>query len=93
MNSSIISKMDKARRYAKEPHRITFSQFNAQFQGEHDTYLLAYQDGRWHCSCHFFARWNVCSHAMALQRLLAGMLPKDTLPHEISLEPAMPQAR
>lgn len=88
MNSSIISKMEKAKRYVQERSRINFSRFDADFQGEHDTYHLSYREGRWTCSCNFFASWSVCSHTMALQRLLSDMLPKGTLPHEISLEPA-----
>lgn len=93
MNSSIISKMEKAKRYVQERHRISFSHLEARFQGEHDTYHLSYKDGRWNCSCNFFASWDVCSHTMALQRILSEMLPKGTLPHEISLEPATPYAR
>ncbi|MDP2725960.1 MAG: hypothetical protein Q8P59_00310 [Dehalococcoidia bacterium] len=92
MNSSIISKMDKAKRYIQEKGRITFSHFDAEFHGEHDNYHLSYMDGRWNCSCNFFASWDVCSHTMALQKLLSEMLPKGTLPHEISLEPAVPSA-
>ncbi len=93
MNSSIISKIDKAKRYVQERNRINFSEFEADFQGEHDTYHLSYRDGRWNCSCSFFATREVCSHTMALQKLLSGMLPKGTLPHEISLEPAIAHSR
>lgn len=93
MNSSIISKMEKAKRYIQERNRITFSQFEAEFHGEHDNYRLSYKENRWNCSCNFFGTWDVCSHTMALQKLLSDMLPKGTLPHEISLEPALPHSR
>lgn len=93
MDSSIISKMEKAKRYVQERNRVSFSQLEAEFHGEHDTYHLSYRDGHWNCSCHFFASRAVCSHTMALQKLLSEMLPKGTLPHEISLEPANPYAR
>lgn len=93
MNSSIISKMEKAKRYVHERDRINFSSFEADFHGEHDTYHLSYSDGRWNCSCNFFTSWGVCSHAMALQKLLSDMLPKGTLPHEISLEPLISYSR
>lgn len=79
MQSSIIGKIEKAKRYAQEPDRVTFSDFRARFRGEHNTYDLSYRDGKWHCSCFFFSRWQLCSHTMALQRILFQMLPKEAL--------------
>jgi len=79
MQSSIVGKIEKAKRYAQEPDRITFSDFRAKFRGEHDTYDLSYKDGKWLCSCFFFSRWQICSHTMALQRVLDPMLPKEAL--------------
>ncbi len=93
MNSSIIGKMEKAKRYVHERSRINFSEFEADFQGEHDTYHMSYRNGSWRCSCNFFATNDVCSHTMAVQKLLSEMMPKGTLPHEICLEPALPHAR
>src|SRR5215211_3919520 len=49
MNSSMIGKIEKAHRYAREPERIRFSTFEATFQGGHDTYHVALQDD--HCTC------------------------------------------
>ncbi|MEE9324108.1 MAG: hypothetical protein V3U90_00930 [Dehalococcoidia bacterium] len=79
MQSSLIGKIEKAKRYAEEPHRITFSSFTADFHGEHNNYTISYQDGKWGCSCNFFSGWDTCSHTMALEKILEGMLPKDTL--------------
>ncbi len=76
MNSSIIGKIQKAKRYAQERDRITITDFSAQFRGEHDNYVLTYKEGHWHCTCHFFGGWGICSHTMALERILADMLPK-----------------
>ena len=83
MNSSLIGKIEKARRYAQEPERVSFSQFECRFQGEHDGYHVAYTDGQWSCSCSFFAGWNVCSHTMALYRLIQPMLPKEAAPRGV----------
>lgn len=80
MNSSLIGKIEKAKRYAQEPERVNLSRFDCHFQGEHDGYHVSYQDGRWSCGCAFFAGWNVCSHTMALHRMLLPMLPKDATP-------------
>ncbi len=82
MNSSMIGKIEKAKRYAQERNRITITDFAAQFRGEHDSYQLNYKDGHWHCTCHFFAGWGVCSHTMALERILADMLPKSAVTDE-----------
>ena len=42
MESGMISKIQKAKRYAQERDRITFEQFRVQFRGEHDTYTLTF---------------------------------------------------
>lgn len=79
MQSSLISKIEKARRYVQEPDRVTFSGLSATFRGEHDDYHISYEDGRWHCSCTFFSSWGLCSHTMALEKILSTMLPEETL--------------
>lgn len=79
MNSSIIGKIEKARRYAAEPERVKFNSLQATFHGGHDEYTMTLQDGRWHCTCHFFnsQEYGTCSHIMAMQRLLMPMLTED----------------
>jgi len=79
VQSSLIGKIEKAKRYAEERDRVTFSDLTVNFRGEHGDYTLAYKDGKWRCSCHFFSKWGLCSHTMALQRILADMLPKEAL--------------
>ena len=82
MDSSIIGKIEKARRYAEEKERVSISQFSATFQGNHNNYEVSYDSGSWHCECHFFATRAVCSHTMALQRMLEAMLTKHEEPVE-----------
>ncbi len=79
MQSSLIGKIEKSKRYAQEKERVTFSELSVEFRGEHDKYRVSYKDDKWHCSCHFFSSWEVCSHTMALQRILGNMLPKEAL--------------
>jgi len=83
MQSSLIGKIEKANRYAQETERVTFTEFSANFRGEHDNYTTEYKDGKWHCSCHFFSIWGLCSHTMALERILGNMLPEAAMitPH------------
>ena len=78
MSSSYIGKVDKARRYAEEPERVNIHTFEASFIGNHNTYRVAYRDGDWNCECAFFATRRVCSHTMALQRMLDEMLAGQT---------------
>ena len=76
MDSSIIGKIDKARKYAEEKDRVRINSFSATFQGNHNSYLVVFKDGKWDCDCHFFATRGVCSHTMALQRMLDDLLTK-----------------
>jgi hypothetical protein len=82
MQSSLIGKIEKAKRYAQETDRITFSNFSVKFRGEHDTYFTSLKDGKWGCTCSFFSTWKICSHTMAMERVLGNMLPPEVLsPH------------
>lgn len=87
MQSSLIGKIEKAKRYAQEKDRVTFSQLSAKFRGENDDYIINYQDGKWHCSCHFFSSWGLCSHTMALEKILSEMLPTEALTTPSGLTP------
>ncbi|MBI4188518.1 MAG: hypothetical protein HY529_04840 [Chloroflexi bacterium] len=79
MQSSLIGKIEKAKRYAQEKDRVTFSSLSVKFRGENDDYSVGYEDGQWHCSCHFFSNWGLCSHTMAMGTILNDMLPKEAL--------------
>ncbi|MAF85547.1 MAG: hypothetical protein CL875_03580 [Dehalococcoidales bacterium] len=87
MQSSLIGKIEKANRYAQETERITVTEFSVNFRGEHDNYTTGYQDGKWHCSCHFFSSWRVCSHTIAMEKILGNMLPKEALTIQYSTSP------
>lgn len=87
MQSSLIGKIEKAKRYAQEKERVTFSELSVNFRGENDNYVIDYKDGKWHCSCHFFSSWGLCSHTMALERILSDMLPEEALTTEFSATP------
>jgi hypothetical protein len=76
LRSSLIGKVEKAKKYAQEPERVNLSSLAADFRGEHDSYSLIYTEGKWHCNCYFFSQWGTCSHIMAMQQMLGDMLPK-----------------
>ena len=79
MQSSLIGKIEKAKRYAEETDRVTFAELAVKFRGENDEYDSSYKDGQWHCSCRFFSSWGLCSHTMTMERILASMLPPEAL--------------
>jgi len=79
MQSSLIGKIEKAKRYAEEPERVTFSELSVKFRGENNDYTTEYKDGKWHCSCHFFSSRGTCSHTIALEKILGSMLPEEAL--------------
>lgn len=87
MRSSLIGKIEKARRYAQEPDRVIFSGLAVVFHGENDDHKVSYSSGKWDCTCRFFSQWKTCSHVMALQEMLGKMLPKDALVSPMENQP------
>ncbi len=75
MDSGLISKVEKAHRYAEERDRFTFSELTVHVRGDNDAHDVALRDGAWSCGCEYFSHHRVCAHSMALERLLDGMVP------------------
>lgn len=80
MHSSLIGKVEKAKVYARERDRIRFDAFAVTFRGENSDHVVSLQNGAWNCNCDFFSSWQVCSHSMALEKVLEGMVPTQPLP-------------
>ncbi len=74
MNSNMISKVQKARDYAEEKGRVSLESFTASFRGNHSIYKVSYDSGAWQCDCSSFQLRSICSHTMAMERILDGML-------------------
>jgi len=70
----MISKIDKAHRYAQEPERVSIATLDVNFHGGHDTYQVHLAEDHWACSCHTYGSLGTCSHIMAMQELLGVML-------------------
>ncbi|MBU0490840.1 MAG: hypothetical protein KKA73_08560 [Chloroflexi bacterium] len=75
MDSSLINKIQKARRYAEELDRVTFTSFRVEIQGDNDVHTVEYRSGQWLCDCDFFRKRGICSHTMTMERVLGPMLP------------------
>lgn len=75
MNSSLIGKIEKARRYSEErDQRVSFDEFAVQIRGDNGEHTVRLNDGRFQCDCHFFSGWGTCSHVMTMERVLQGMV-------------------
>jgi hypothetical protein len=74
MDSAMIAKISKAREYAQQPERIAFNSFSVAFQGRHKVYTVSFDHGAWRCECDFFLQRGVCSHTMAMERVLRNMI-------------------
>lgn len=80
MHSSLIGKIEKARLYATERHRMNVDGLHVTFHGENSDHEVGIVDGHWTCNCDFFLGWSVCSHTMALGKVLEGMVPAQPVP-------------
>lgn len=69
MYSSLISKIEKAKRYAEEPQRITFQEFKVRFRGDNGSHSVSLHGDAWSCECDHFHTSGLCAHVMTLQRL------------------------
>ncbi|HEX3050238.1 MAG TPA: SWIM zinc finger family protein [Aggregatilineaceae bacterium] len=76
MDYGMIGKIEKAKRYAEQRDRIHFQSFTVTFDGDNSPHTVTYSQNQWTCDCSFFKTRGVCSHSMALERVLAGMLPE-----------------
>lgn len=87
MHSSVIGKIEKAHRYARELDRISVETLSLSFRGDNDTHHVSLGTDGWQCTCHSFESWQTCAHILALQDILGEMLPDVA---QTSLYPAAP---
>lgn len=76
MDYGMIGKIEKAKRYANQKDRIRFDSLTVTFSGENNPHLVKFNNGEWQCDCDFFQSRGRCSHTMALEMILEGMLPE-----------------
>ena len=74
MDYGMIGKIQKAKRYAQERDRIHILNFTASFDGENNPHTVQLVSGVWQCDCDFFHTRGRCSHTMALEIILEGMI-------------------
>ncbi|MBI9044755.1 MAG: SWIM zinc finger family protein [Anaerolineaceae bacterium] len=74
MDTGIIGKLEKAKRYAEEKERFNFESFAVTMEGENGLHKVQYDAGNWTCDCGFFQSRGRCSHTMSLEIILEKML-------------------
>ena len=75
MDSGMIGKIEKAKRYAEERNRFRFNKFELTFHGDNNNHHVTFSDGTFECDCEFFITHQRCGHTMALEILLKDMIP------------------
>ena len=79
MDTGMIGKIQKAKRYSEEPERIRIESLQVTFDGTNNDHKVNLSQGQWECTCDFFQTRGRCSHTMALEILLEKMLPDQVL--------------
>ena len=74
MDYSMIGKIEKAKRYAAERDRIHIESLKVTFDGQNNSHTVLYDNGNWNCDCDFFQSRGRCSHTMALEMILEGLI-------------------
>ena len=76
MDYGMISKIQKAKDYAQEKERIQIDSISVSFDGINNPHFVSLENAAWTCDCSFFQTRRTCSHTMALEILLEGLLPE-----------------
>ncbi len=71
---NIVSDVKKAKRYSQESDRIHIVHFDCRFDGYNKTHQISYDEGQWTSTASFFAQRGICSHTMALEKILKGFV-------------------
>ena len=75
MDNGLIGKIEKGKRYAEEKEqRIRFQSFKVSIAGDNNQHWVHMENGELKCDCGFFLTRGRCSHTIAIETVLAGML-------------------
>jgi len=75
----MIGKIEKAKRYAQQPERITFLSLAAAFKGDNSTYRITLGPEGWDCTCPGFRAHGICPHIMSMEKLFKPMIKRNPL--------------
>ncbi len=80
MDYGLIRKIEKAKRYAEQRDRIHINALKVTFAGDNNPHIVHFDNNTWQCDCEFFQTRGRCSHTMALEIILEGMIPEPIAP-------------
>ena len=75
MDSGMIGKIQKAKRYAQERERFTVETLVISVDGTNNGHQVELKDGVLNCTCDFYQSREYCSHTMAIEEIMKGMAP------------------
>ena len=85
MQSTIVTKAEKAHRYAHELDRLRITGIEATFEAGGGTHQLRLAGDAWTCDCEFGQAHGVCPHAEAASRMLDVHLAEAAKPRVVDL--------
>jgi hypothetical protein len=85
MQSTIVTKAEKAHRYAQERDRLQIRTIEATFDAGGGRHVIRLGDDGWACDCEFFGAHRVCPHAEAASRMLDAHLGEAAKPRVVDL--------
>ncbi|MBL6961902.1 MAG: hypothetical protein HQ525_08525 [Anaerolineae bacterium] len=75
MDSGMIGKIQKAKRYAHERERFKIETLAVSVDGTNNTHQVKFEDNKLVCTCNFYSTREFCSHTMAIEEIMKGMTP------------------
>jgi hypothetical protein len=75
MDSGMIGKIQKAKRYAQERERFTIENLVVSVNGTNNEHHVELKNGKLTCTCDFYQSREYCSHTMAIEEIMKGMAP------------------
>jgi hypothetical protein len=85
MQSTIVTKAEKAHRYAHELDRLRISAIEATFEAGGGDHVIRLGQGGWTCDCEFGQAHGVCPHVEAASRMLDAHLAEAAKPRVVDL--------
>ena len=76
MDSGMIGKIQKAKRYAEqERERFRIESLSISVDGTNNSHKVTFEDNQLKCTCDFYRTREYCSHTMAIEEIMKGMEP------------------
>lgn len=85
MQSTIVTKAEKAHRYAQELDRLRISAIEATFDAGGGRHVIRLGEAGWSCDCEFSQAYGVCPHMEAASRMLDAHLVEAAKPRVVDL--------